>query len=116
MDQVKADAVDEFQTYQPYFNELEVQYGDRFEDFHKQATLLFSSVDFSQVQIDSLIPMTLHGEDVPDEEETNLRGTKATALVVNGTNGQGEEEADEHLTQPTQLTEPVQTTEPIDIV
>lgn len=103
IDQVKANAIAKFQTSKPYFDELGVQYGDRFKDFHKQATFLFLAVDFSQVQVDSPIPMTPYGEDVPDEEETNLGGIEATTPVVDGTDGQGGKRlTDIQLSQPSQ--------------
>nr|POE84876.1 hypothetical protein CFP56_65674 [Quercus suber] len=37
--------------------------------------------------------------DVLEEEETNLGGTEAIALMVDEADGQGEEEVDGHLTQ-----------------
>ena len=94
MDQVKADTIVEFQMSQPYFDELGVQYGNDFEDFHKQATLLFPGVDMSQVQINFSIPMTLTSGVVLDEEETDIGRTEATTMVANGTVGQEEKETD----------------------
>ena len=47
VDKVREEAVIEFQTSQIYFDKMGVQYGDGFEDFHKQAVLLLPSLDFS---------------------------------------------------------------------
>ena len=79
---------------QPYFDELGVQYGNDFEDFRKQATLLFPDVDMSQVQINFSIPMTFTSGVVLDEEETDIGGTEATTMVANGTVGPEEQETD----------------------
>ena len=49
VDRLRADAIVEFQTSQPYFDELRVQYGNEIKDFCKQMTIFFPSVDFSQV-------------------------------------------------------------------
>lgn len=49
MDKVKEEAIEEFQVFQPYFNEMGGYYGDDFEDFQKQAVLLFPNLDFSQI-------------------------------------------------------------------
>ena len=51
MDKVKEEVIEEFQVSQPYFNEMGGYYGDGFEDFHKQAVLMFPNLDFSQIQI-----------------------------------------------------------------
>ena len=72
VDKVKDEAIAEFQTSQAYIDEIGIQYGNDFEDFHKQAILLFPGMDFSQVQINTLIPMTPVGGDVLDEEEADL--------------------------------------------
>lgn len=84
VDEVKDEAITEFQTSQAYFDEIGIQYGNDFEDFHKQAILLFPGMDFSQVQIDTSIPMTLVDGDVLDEEEANLQGEEAVNLEDKG--------------------------------
>lgn len=48
VDKVKDEAITKFQTSQAYFDEIGIQYGNGFEDFHKQAILLFPGMDFSQ--------------------------------------------------------------------
>lgn len=58
---------------QPYFNEIGGYYGDSFEDFCKQAILMFLDLDFSQIYIKVTTPMTLATEpnldvvDIDDE-------------------------------------------------
>ena len=54
-----------------------VQYGDSFEDFHKQAILLFLGLDFSQIQINTSVLMTSAGYVVPNEEEIDLKEVEA---------------------------------------
>ena len=76
VDKVKDEAIVEFQTSQAYFDEIGIQYGNDFEDFHKQAILLFPSMDFSQVQINTSIPMTPVGGDVLDEERPTFQRRK----------------------------------------
>ena len=49
----------ELKTFQAYFNEMGVQYGDDFEDFLKLAMLLFLGLDFSQIQINNSVMMSL---------------------------------------------------------
>ena len=85
---------------QAYFNKVGVQYGDDFEDFHKQAILLFLGLDFSQFQINTSIPMTLAGDDVPNEE-TNLEEAKAVGLEGKGTDELGEKETNKQPNEPT---------------
>lgn len=41
VDKAKANIVEVFKDSQPYFDELEGQYKERFEDFRKQAILIF---------------------------------------------------------------------------
>ena len=49
MDKVKEEAIEEYQVSQPYFDEMGGYYGDKFEDFRKQAILMFPDLDFSQI-------------------------------------------------------------------
>ena len=77
----------ELKTFQAYFNEMGVQYGDDFEDFLKQAMLLFLGLDFSQIQINTLVPMTFAGDDVPNKEQTDLEKAEAVGLEGKGTDG-----------------------------
>ena len=51
VDKAKVEAVAEFQTSQNYFDKMGTMYGDGFEDFRKQAILLYLGIDFSQVQM-----------------------------------------------------------------
>ena len=51
MGKVKEEAIKEYQVSQPYFNEMGGYYRDGFEDFRKQAVLIFLSLDFSQISI-----------------------------------------------------------------
>ena len=46
MGKVKEKAIEEYQVSQPYFNEMRGYYGDNFEDFHKQAVLMFPGLNF----------------------------------------------------------------------
>lgn len=70
MDKAKVEAIAEFQTSQTYFDEMGAMYGDDFKDFRKQAILLYPGVEFSQVQIDTVVLPTPGPTDVLDEEET----------------------------------------------
>ena len=54
MDKVKEEAIEEYQVSQPYFDEMRGYYGDRFEDFRKQAILMFLDLDFSQSRLSSM--------------------------------------------------------------
>ena len=77
MDKIRDEAVTELQMSQAYFNEMGVQYGDSFEDFRKQAILLFLGLDFSQIQINTSVLMISVGYDVPNEEEIDLKEAEA---------------------------------------
>ena len=79
MDKVKEEAIEEFQVFQPYFNEMGGYYGDDFEDFQKQAVLLFPNLDFSQIQIRLNTSTTPATEPIPDNMETDDE-----VLVTNG--------------------------------
>ena len=79
----------EFKDSQPFFNLLGSQYGEGFEDFCKQAIILFPGVDFSFVQIDITIPMTPRRDDevvdIEDGEDEEVFGGKAlTPRVTQG--------------------------------
>ena len=100
VDKVGDEAVIELQTSQAYCNEMGIQYGDDFEDFRKQAILLFLGLDFSQIQINTSVPMTPVGDHVPNEEETDLEEAKAIGPEGKGTNGSGEKETDKKPTEP----------------
>ena len=94
MDKIRDEAITELQTSQAYFNEMGVQYGDSFEDFRKQAILWFFGLDFSQIQINTSVPITPAGYDVPNEEETDLKEAEAFGPEGKGTDGSGEKETD----------------------
>ena len=87
--------------FQAYFNEMGVQYGDDFEDFLKQAMLLFLGLDFSQIQINTSVPMTSVGDDVPNEEEIDLEEVEAVGPEGKGIDGLGEKEIDKQPNKPT---------------
>ena len=89
MDKVKEEAIEKFQVSQPYFNEMMGCYRDGFEDFHKQAVLLFPDLDFSQIQIKLNALMTLTGEPVPDDEEIDNE-----VMMTNGPAGVADEPKD----------------------
>ena len=72
MDKIKEEAIEEFQVSQPYFNDMGGYYGNSFEDFCKQAVLMFLDLEFSQIQIKLNSLMTLVAEHVPDDVETNV--------------------------------------------
>lgn len=57
----KVDAVEEYKYSQPYFDELGGQYGEGFEDFCKQVVAFLLGLDFSQIQINTRVPMTPSG-------------------------------------------------------
>ena len=62
---------------------------------------MFLGLDFSQIQINTSVPMTLAGYDVPNEEETNLKEAEAFGLEGKGTDGSGEKETDKQPNEPT---------------
>ena len=101
MDKIRDEAVTELQTSQAYFNEIGVQYGDSFEDFRKQAILLFLGLDFSQIQINTSVPMTPAGDDVPNEEETDLEEVEAVEPEGKETDKSGQKETDKQPNKPT---------------
>ena len=49
VDKVRDKAVTVLQTSRAYFKEIGIQYDDGFEDFRKQAILLFLGLNFSQI-------------------------------------------------------------------
>ena len=49
MNRAKANAAEEYEDSQPFFNLLGSQYGEGFEDFRKQAVAIFPNVDLSFV-------------------------------------------------------------------
>jgi len=63
MDKVKADVIEEFKDMQSFFDLLGPQYSEGFEDFRKQAIVLFLDVEFSYVQIYTTILMTPRRDD-----------------------------------------------------
>ena len=69
MDKVKEEAIEEYQVSQPYFDEMGGYYGDKFEDFRKQAILMFPDLDFSQIQIKLNAPTTPAAEPTLDNVE-----------------------------------------------
>nr|POF20766.1 hypothetical protein CFP56_76015 [Quercus suber] len=73
MEQVREEAIEEYQVSQPYFNEMGVYYGNEFEDFHKQAILMFLDLDFSQIQIKLTTPTTTAVKPILDDVETNKK-------------------------------------------
>ena len=70
MEKVKEEAIEEYQVSQPYFNQMGGNYGDEFEDFHKQAVLMFLDLDFSQIQIKLATLTTPAVEPILDNVET----------------------------------------------
>lgn len=82
MDKVNEEAIQEFQVSQPYFNEIGGYYGDNFEDFRKQAVLLFPDLDFSQIQIKLNAPTTPTTQPVPNDGEIDDE-----VLVTDGPTG-----------------------------
>nr|POE91909.1 hypothetical protein CFP56_28022 [Quercus suber] len=79
---VKKETIEEYQAFQPYFDEIGGYYGDGFEDFRKQAVLMFSDLDFSQIQIKLTTPTTPTAEPTLDNVETDEE-----VLVINGPGG-----------------------------
>nr|POE52996.1 hypothetical protein CFP56_06858 [Quercus suber] len=73
MEQVREEAIEEYQVSQPYFNEMGVYYGNEFEDFHKQAILMFLDLDFSQIQIKLTTPTTTAVKPILNDVETNKK-------------------------------------------
>ena len=71
MDKVKEKAIKEYQVSQPYINEMRGYYAEGFEDFLKQAVLMFPDLGFSQIQINLIAPMTLVAKPILDNVETN---------------------------------------------
>nr|POF21202.1 hypothetical protein CFP56_06998 [Quercus suber] len=81
----KADAAVEYKYFQPYFDELGVQYGEGFEDFCKLAIASFPSLEFSQIQIDTIVSMTTRGGNVivevdDDEADGQVKVEKASVM------------------------------------
>lgn len=77
-----------------------IQYGNGFEDFRKQAILLFPGMDFSQVQINTLVLVTPFGSDVPGEEEVDLQEEEVVSLEDKGANKPKGKDIDEQPTNP----------------
>nr|POE57165.1 hypothetical protein CFP56_34128 [Quercus suber] len=71
MEKVKKEVIEEYQVPQPYFNEVGGYYGDDFEDFYKQAVLMFPNLDFSFIQIKLSAPMTFAAKPILNDEETD---------------------------------------------
>nr|POF02443.1 hypothetical protein CFP56_28053 [Quercus suber] len=71
MDKVKEKAIKEYQVSQPYFDEMGGYYGDKFEDFRKQAILMFPDLDFSQIQIKLNALTIAAAEPTPNNMETD---------------------------------------------
>lgn len=94
VDKVKVDAIQEFKDSQPYFDELGGQYDEGFEDFCKQAVFLFPSLDFSQIHIDTIVPMSLGGGDVIIEIDDDGADERVEAEKA----GPAEGETDERTT------------------
>ena len=63
-------------------NEMGDYYEDGFEDFQKQAVLMFLDLDFSQIQIRLNASTTLAAKPIPDDTETNDE-----VLVTDGPGG-----------------------------
>ena len=47
IEKVKKEAIEDYQVFQPYINEIGGYYGDGSEDFRKQVVLMFTNLDFS---------------------------------------------------------------------
>lgn len=85
VDKAKADAAVEYKYFQPYFDELGVQYGEGFEDFCKLAIASFPGLEFSQIQIDTIVSMTTRGGNVivefdDDEADGQVKVEKASVM------------------------------------
>lgn len=59
MEQAKADAMADYQTSQPFYNELGGLYGDGLEDCLKQVIAFYLDLDLSQVVINDTVSPTL---------------------------------------------------------
>ena len=85
MDKAKADAIKEYKDSHPFFNLLGSQYGEGFEDFRKQAVVLFPNVDISSVQIKLTVPSTPRVDDevvdVKDRDEDAPEHVMAPQVV-----------------------------------
>lgn len=89
MDKAKAEAFEEYKDLQLFFNLLWSQYDEGFKDFKKQSIVLFPNVDFSFVQIDTMVPMTpwVDNEIVDVEDENEDAPKKVVApQVIQGNN------------------------------
>ena len=90
-----------------FFDLLGSQYSEGFKDFRKQNVLLFSSVDFSSVQIDT-IPMTSRWDDevveIKDGEDKEVSGGETLALRV--TQGDGSMQLEGLMEDRTDLAHP----------
>ena len=86
VDKARANALEEFKDSQLFFDLLGSQYSEGFKNFRRQAVLLFSSVDFSSVQIDTMIPMTSRWDDevvdIKDGKDKEVSGGETLALWV----------------------------------
>ena len=91
VDKARANALEEFKDSQLFFDLLGSQYSEGFKNFRRQAVLLFSSVDFSSVQIDTMIPMTSRWDDevvdIKDGKDKEVSEGETLALRV--TQGDG---------------------------
>ena len=62
---------------------------------------MFLGLDFSQIQINTLVLMTSAGYDVPNEEEIDLKEAEAFGPEGKGTDGSGEKETNKQPNEPT---------------
>ena len=58
-------------------------------------------MNFSQIQINTLVPITPVGDDVPNEEEIDLEEVEAVGPEGKGIDGLGEKEIDKQPNKPT---------------
>ena len=81
MDKAKADVIEEFKDMQSFFDLLGPQYSEGFEDFKKQAVVLFPNGEFSSVQIYTTIPMTPRRDDEVVEIKDRDEDTSKKAIA-----------------------------------
>nr|POE77232.1 hypothetical protein CFP56_36646 [Quercus suber] len=87
INKAKANVVKEYKDSQPFFNLVGSQYREGFEDFKKQATVLFPNMDFSHVQIKLTVPPTPKPNDEVvevDDGEGDIPENVVAPQVVEG--------------------------------
>ena len=64
----RANTIIEFKASQSFIDACVVYYGDGFEDCLKQARSISPNLELSKVTMDDLLPTTLIGDDIVNEE------------------------------------------------